>query len=277
MIHFPNCKINLGLNVLNKRPDGFHSIETVFYPVNWCDALEILPHDDHTQAFNYSQSGLAIEGQLENNLIYKAWKLISTESKLPPLKVHLHKNIPMGAGLGGGSSDAAFFINALNKTFKLGYTEKQKASMASSLGSDCAFFIKNKPVFATEKGDVFSETPLDLSTYYILIVYPGINSNTKAAYNMLVPGPPTHALKKVIEKKPLSKWKNFLVNDFEEVVLKKFPDIKLLKEHLYKQGAIYACMSGSGSSVFGIFKNEPSLNFPEGYSFFVQKPSAIIL
>jgi 4-diphosphocytidyl-2-C-methyl-D-erythritol kinase len=277
MLVFPNCKINLGLHVVAKRPDGFHNIETVFYPVSWCDALEILENGEHQRAFTYSQSGIPIDGKPEENLLYRAWEIISKQKKLPPIKVHLHKNIPMGAGLGGGSSDAAYFINLLNSYFDLGYSDFEKMEIASRLGSDCAFFIKNKPVLAKEKGNVFSEVQVELDSYYILIVYPGIHSNTRDAYNGLVPIVPGNDPASIIKGTGIKEWKNLLVNDFEISIFKKYPGIKSLKESLYEAGAFYSSMSGSGSAVFGIFEKEPQLKFPATCLYYLQKPKGKIL
>lgn len=277
MLVFPNCKINLGLHVVSKREDGFHNIETVFYPVNWCDALEVIENPEPGEAFIFSQSGLSISGKMEDNLLYKAWRLITAERKIPNIRVHLHKNIPMGAGLGGGSSDAACFLNVLNSQFNLNYSVLELKNMASSLGSDCAFFIENQPVYAKGRGNEFSEIEVDLSTYYILLVYPGIHSNTKEAYDGLKPKLPAHDLVTLIEKTPITRWKDTLVNDFESAIFKKYPEIKLLKENLYTAGASYASLSGSGSAVFGIFKEEPVLNLPPAFSFYLQKPEIKIL
>ncbi|WP_317897416.1 4-(cytidine 5'-diphospho)-2-C-methyl-D-erythritol kinase [Aurantibacillus circumpalustris] len=277
MIVFPNCKINLGLHIISKREDGFHNIETVFYPINWCDSLEVLENHGSNAPFVYSQSGLAITGTIEQNLIYKAWEIISKEKKLPTIKVHLHKNIPMGAGLGGGSSDAASFINLLNTKFKLGYSEMGKMKIASLLGSDCAFFINNSPVYAQGKGNEFSDINVSLDQYYVLVVHPNIHSNTKEAYEGLIPQKPKHNLTDVVVSRPIMEWKDFLVNDFESTILKKHPPIKMLKENLYKTGAIYASLSGSGSAVFGVFEKEPETNFPFEYTFYLQKPSPKIL
>jgi len=277
MLVFPNCKVNLGLHVVAKRPDGFHNIETVFYPLNWCDALEVIENSRPKEAFTYSQSGIPIAGAPEQNLIYKAWELISEEKDLPPVKVHLHKNIPMGAGLGGGSSDAAFFINLLNEQFDLGFTVAEKIRLASQLGSDCAFFINNRPVFAQGKGNEFSDSTIDLSSYYILAVYPAIHSNTKDAYEGLSPKIPKHDLASVITTHKIKEWKHSLVNDFESSLFKKYPEIKLLKENLYQSGAVYVSMSGSGSAVFGIFEHEPVLNFSSAFNYYLQKPLAKIL
>ncbi|MBX3165032.1 MAG: 4-(cytidine 5'-diphospho)-2-C-methyl-D-erythritol kinase [Bacteroidetes bacterium] len=274
MIAFPNCKINFGLHVINKRSDGFHTIETVFYPVNWCDALEVIENKGSKESFTFSHSGLPIDGAPESNLIYKAWKLISTEKKLPPLSVHLHKNIPMGAGLGGGSSDAAAFINLLNTQFELNYSEHDRLNIASQLGSDCAFFIKNSPVLAKGKGNEFSDIQINLSKYYIVLVYPNIHSNTKAAYEGLTPKEPQHSLKDILETYSVNEWKDVLVNDFEVSIFKKYPEIKTLKETLYNCGALYAAMSGSGSSVFAVFEKRPDVSFPAEYSFYLQEPAS---
>ncbi len=272
MLVFPNCKINLGLNVVEKRPDGFHNIETVFYPIHWCDALEVLENKTTERAFDYSQSGLTIDGSLETNLIYKAWKLICGLRTLPPLKVHLYKNIPMGAGLGGGSSDAAAFINLVDAKFNLLLSQEDKFAVANQLGSDCAFFIDNKPVYASKKGNVFSGIHLDLSRYYILLVYPGIHSNTAKAYEGLNPAKKQQELKTLIETTKLRDWKNLVINDFEKNLFSVYPAIEHLKQQLYEQGALYASMSGSGSAVFGIFEKEPALNFSPSYHYYLQKP-----
>lgn len=277
MLVFPNCKINLGLQVLKKRPDGYHTIETVLYPVNWCDALEVIENKPSSNLFTFTCSGLKIEGKQENNLIFKAWKIITEQKKIPPIQVHLHKNIPMGAGLGGGSSDAAYFINALNEKFSLNFTTSERLTLASELGSDCAFFIENKPVLARGKGNEFSDNGVNLSDYYILVVYPNVHSNTKQAYEGLTPKEPVNYLEFIFKNYPLNEWKHVLINDFEISIFKKYPQIKLLKEELYAQGASYASLSGSGSAVFGVFGKEPKLDLPLGYSYYLQKPTTKIL
>lgn len=277
MLVFPNCKINLGLNIVKKRQDGYHDIETVFYPVNWCDALEIIELKDQAEPFVFSESGLVIQGKKEDNLIFKAWKLITEIKSIPAIKVHLHKNLPMGAGLGGGSADAAFFINLVNKKFDLHLSYLEKSELASKLGSDCSFFINNEPVLAIGKGNVFSPISIDLSNYYLLVVYPNIHSNTKNAYDGIVPKPPKTDLRSVIENEPISEWKKHLVNDFEETVFIKYPQIKTLRDSFYENGALYACMSGSGSSVFGIFDKEPDIKFDKEYKFYLQTPASKIL
>jgi len=274
MVFFPNSKLNLGLNVLQKRADGFHNIETVFYPVFWQDALEIIESKTN-EPFELLQSGISIDAKPEHNLIYKTWLLFKDTKKIPNLQVHLHKNIPMGAGLGGGSADAAFFINSINNKFNLNFSEVEKLNIASQIGSDCAFFIKNKPVFAKGKGNEFEDIKLDLSMYYILIIYPNIHSNTKEAYDGLTPKMPQYNLKSVIETKPIKEWKNLITNDFEETIFKKYPAIKDLKDLLYTNNALYASMSGSGSAVFGIFKEEPTINLPKDYKSFLQRPFTV--
>lgn len=269
MLVYPSCKVNLGLNITSKRPDGYHNIETIFYPVKWSDALEIT--EGGSSPFELHISGLKVNGELEDNIIYKAWKLLTQEAKLPSLKVHLHKVLPMGAGLGGGSSDAAFFLKLVNKKYDLKLSTEKLTGLARTLGADCAFFIGNKPVFAKGKGDEFEAIHADLGSYYILVVYPDIISNTKEAYDGVQPSTPVISLKEIINK-PVDQWKNLLVNDFEKSIFKKYPFIKELKKKLYEDGALYASLSGSGSSVFGIFKDEPKTVLPENYHCFLQYP-----
>jgi len=272
MLVFSNSKVNLGLNVVNKRADGFHNIETVFYPINWSDALEVIENNDPHLSMELTQSGILIDAPSHQNLIYKTWQLICETKKIPPIKVHLHKNVPMGAGLGGGSANAAFFLNMLNSKFELNFTEIEKLKIASKIGSDCAFFVNNRPSFAHGKGNEFEDINLDLSKYYFIIIYPNIISNTKEAYANLKPKPAQHNLKSVIGSKPIEQWKELVVNDFETSIFKKYPLIKQLKELLYFNKAIYASMSGSGSAVFGIFKNKPSFSLPNGYKSYLQMP-----
>jgi 4-diphosphocytidyl-2-C-methyl-D-erythritol kinase len=277
MLTFPNCKINLGLYVTQKRPDGFHNIETLFYPVNFCDALEVLENENAKDAFTMTLTGIPVKGDVKNNLIYKAWDLIRQIKNLPAIKVHLHKNIPMGAGLGGGSSDAAYFITALNSMFDLRLSELQQFNVAKALGSDCAFFINNQPVFANQRGDVFTDFEVDLSNYYILVVYPGIESNTKTAYEGIVPKKRQMALTAIVSDHKIEEWKHLLINDFEFSIFHKYPQIEKLKERLYQSGALYASLSGSGSAVYGIFSNSPEIAFPKEYVCHLQKPKRIIL
>jgi len=264
MICFPNAKINLGLNITEKRSDGFHNIETIFYPVNWCDALEIIEAKNSTNEFNLHLSGIPISGTRQDNLLYKAYQLLKQICSLPSIDVYLHKAIPMGAGLGGGSSDAAFFINLLCSQFQLPVNDNQRINIAKQLGSDCAFFLNNKPVFAEEKGDVFTAIDLNLSNYHIAVIYPNVHSNTKEAYSLVKPQQPNKSLLDVI-KQPIETWKNDLLNDFEISIFNKYPVVEKIKTDLYNVGATYACMSGSGSSVFGIFKEEPQLKYLTEY------------
>lgn len=273
MLVFSNCKINLGLNVINKRLDGFHNLKTVFYPINWLDALEVIEDDRTKNGFSFSQSGITIDVPIENNLIYKAWQLINNKTKLPPIKVNLVKRIPMGAGLGGGSSNAAYFITLINSKFDLGFSSDEMIQLSAQIGSDCAFFINNKPVFAEGKGDVLSSININLNQYYILLVFPNIYCKTKDAFNNLVYKTPTIELKTIIEKMPIGEWKNYLVNDFEQSIFLKHPKIKELKELFYSEGAVYSSMSGSGSCVFGIFDQDPNLKSFEHYQSFLQKPN----
>lgn len=273
MLLFPNSKINLGLNIVKKRVDGFHDLETVFYPINWCDALEVL-ESKGAKPFELFFSGIQVQGNFNDNILYKTWKLIQEYTSIPNIKVHLHKNIPMGAGLGGGSSNASFFIDLLDKQFNLNITAFQKHGMASKLGSDCPFFLKNQPVLAEGKGDEFSPVSVNLSSYYLLVVYPGLHSNTREAFAGLKPEPSKHNLKKTIETIPLTDWKNVLFNDFEKTIFTKYPEIKLLKEQLYFEGALYASLSGSGSSVYAIFDKKPEIKFPAVYQSYLQLPTS---
>lgn len=267
MVVFPNCKINIGLNILAKRPDGYHNLQTVFYPLGIKDALEIIESTEFTQAITYSSSGLEINGKTEHNLCIKAYELLKKDfPSLPFIQMHLHKTIPMGAGLGGGSADAAFTLQLLNKKFLLQLSQKQLLDYALELGSDCPFFILNKPCFAKGRGEILEPVELDLSDYSFLIVNPGIHVNTRLAFSTLSIKENSSHLPTLITK-PITDWKNEILNDFEKTIFPLYPAIAALKNQLYAAGAIYASMSGSGSSVFGIFKkdNRPLLNFPPHY------------
>jgi len=260
MISFPNAKINIGLNIIEKRDDGFHNIESVFYPVSLCDALEIIENkEDGAARFTFTSSGIEIPGAPTDNLCYFAYHLVAEHYSLPNVKVHLHKNIPIGAGLGGGSADAAFFIKLLNEKFELGISWGEMHNYAPQLGSDCSFFISNKPAFAEGRGDVYESMKLDLSNYFIVLVYPKIHINTANAYSGVKPKSPSRSLESDILNLPIEQWSDFIHNDFEDSIFPKFPEIKSIKEKLYTKGAVYAAMSGSGSTVFGIFKKETNL------------------
>jgi len=261
MLIFPNAKINLGLNVVEKRKDGYHNIETVFYPVGWRDVLEIIPAEkklSRNEDVQFRSSGIRITRGIQKNSCVKAYELLKEKHDLPPVKMHLHKLIPAGAGLGGGSADAAFTLMLLNKMFKLNIPEPELEKSATVIGADCSFFIRNKPVFAKGKGDEFEAIELDLSQYFIAIVKPDTHVSTASAYKNITPKEAAVPVKEII-KKPVAEWKNFLVNDFEATVFKKHPVIRHIKDQLYESGALYASMSGSGSAVFGIFSEEVNI------------------
>ncbi len=252
MISFPNAKINIGLNVVSKRNDGYHNLETIFYPVQLADGLELA----ESNFTSFSSSGIEIDGKPENNLVYKAHQILQNDFKLPPVIFHLHKAIPFGAGLGGGSSDAAFTLKMLNEYFNLKIPSAKIKFYAAQIGADCPFFIENKPTFASGIGDRFQAINLDLSEFEILIVKPNISVSTPDAYRDVIPAKPKFNLRD-IENLPIEKWKDTIENDFEKSVFKKYPEIENLKQNLYKMGALYASMSGSGSAVFGIFRHLP--------------------
>jgi 4-diphosphocytidyl-2-C-methyl-D-erythritol kinase len=254
MIIFPNAKINIGLNVTERRKDGYHNLETIFYPVKINDAVEVA----EANALSFESSGLEIPGRAADNLCIKGYNLLKKDFDLPPVKIHLHKHIPIGAGLGGGSADAAFFIRLLNKKFDLGLTDERMIAYARQLGADCAFFIKNKPVFAFEKGDEFEPIKLDLSNYKIIVVMPPVQVSTAEAYRGVKPAPVNESLMELIYR-PVTEWKNHIKNDFEQSVFANNPMIRGVKAALYEAGAIYASMSGSGAAVFGIFDKTPDL------------------
>ncbi len=252
MVSFPNCKINLGLHILGKREDGFHNLETLFYPVPFKDALELIPSTNND--IEFTATGLAVDGTAADNLCVKAYHLLKKDyPEIPAVKIHLHKAIPLGAGLGGGSADAAFMLKLLNEKFHLNLSTDQLINYALQLGSDCPFFIINKPCFATGRGEVLEEITLDLSAYKMVLINPGIHINTGWAFSNIIPALPIKSIKEIIQQ-PIHTWKGELENDFETAVFTAHPAIKEIKASLYAQGAIYAAMSGSGSTVFGIFE-----------------------
>jgi len=267
MICFPSCKINLGLRITQKRADGFHALETVFYPITLTDALEIIIEPETSAApLTFTSSGLTINGDPSNNLCYKAYFLLKKDyPSIPNIKMHLHKKIPMGAGLGGGSSDGAFTLVTLNQLFNLQLSEQALLDYALQLGSDCPFFILNTPAFATGRGEILTPTSLDLKGYSIVIVNPGIAISTKLAFSLITPKAPDNNLLAVIQQ-PITTWKDELINDFEEPIFNSFPELANIKETLYQKGAIYASMTGTGSTVYGIFPTSMmdtlSFNFP---------------
>jgi 4-diphosphocytidyl-2-C-methyl-D-erythritol kinase len=254
MIAFPVCKINLGLSIISKREDGFHNLETCFYPVPWCDILEVIPSDQTS----FSTSGIAIPGDEKSNLCLRAYQLLKHDFRLPEVKIHLHKIIPMGAGLGGGSSDGAKTLQLLNDIFQLNLSVDQLLKYASQLGSDCSFFLFDRPMMGSGKGEVLSETFVSLKDYFLVLVKPPVHVSTHQAYASVIPQVPAIPLVDVL-RLPIAQWKTHLKNDFEDSVFKAQPVIREIKEQLYRQGAIYASMSGSGSSVFGIFEKTKHL------------------
>lgn len=248
MISFPNAKINIGLHVTEKRTDGFHNLETVFFPVGWNDALEFVVSNE----IHFSTSGIEITGPAESNLVMKAYELLRNDFDLPALRIHLHKQIPFGAGLGGGSADGAFMLMMLNKTFDLGISHGRMLTYAAALGSDCPFFIENKPVFATGRGEIMTEIKLNLKGLSLLLIKPPFEVATAKAFSSIVPQKPAVSLSGLIQL-PVTEWKGNIVNQFETSVFPQFPEIERIKDQLYDMGAIYASMSGSGSCVFGLF------------------------
>lgn len=254
MITFPNAKINLGLNIVEKRPDEYHNLETIFYPINLQDALEVTRRENNDKEYTLHISGSPLEGEPEDNLVVKAYKLLKKDYPgLLPVDIHMYKHIPAGAGLGGGSSDAACMIKLLNDKFSLGLSTERMEEYAVKLGADCAFFIRNKPVFATGIGNLFEPVELSLKGYHIILIKPDIFVSTRDAFAEIKPVRPAVSLKEIV-KQPMETWKNSMKNDFEDSVFKKFPEIAAIKDELYDLGAVYAAMSGSGSSVYGIFK-----------------------
>lgn len=256
MIFFPPAKINLGLKVLHKREDSYHELDTCMVPIPLFDVLELLPSSE----FSFQQTGLTIPGNSVDNLCVRAYELMRNTFKIPPVYMHLRKQIPMGAGMGGGSSDAAYVLLGLKELFSIQCSQCTLEELAGRLGSDCPFFIKNEAQIAKGRGEVLSPCQLDLKGYYLKIVNPGIHIGTKEAYEGIVFDTNKSPVQSIVEG-PISLWKNALKNDFETSVFKLYPKLEQIKEGLYSEGAIYAAMSGSGSTLFGIFKNEPQKSF----------------
>lgn len=252
-IAYPCAKINLGLNIVERRPDGYHNIETVFYPIPLCDELTICEDDEDRLTI----SGIPVSGETKDNLVMRALFLLRKDHDIPPVSISLKKNIPSGAGLGGGSSDASETIKMLNSLFMLGMSEEEMEKKASLIGADCAFFIKKKPTMAKGIGNEFSSIQIDLAGRYLVLVKPDDYVSTREAYSMVIPRKPEIKIEHIIER-PIEEWNTNLVNDFETSVFSMHPTIKEIKRNLYNLGATYASMSGSGSSVFGIFKEKPT-------------------
>lgn len=251
MVGFPNIKINIGLNIVAKRADGFHNIESIFYPIQIFDVIEVLESDE----LSFNASGIEIPGEPSNNLCLKAYKLLEKDFDIPKVQINLHKVIPIGAGLGGGSADAAFTLKLLNSKFDLKINNAKLIDYARCLGSDCAFFIENTPKYCFGKGDEFEPVALDLSAYRLVIVYPNLHISTPEAYSGVVPKPSNMALKELV-KMPIGEWKGNIKNDFEDSLFIKYPVLESIKQALYEKGALYASMSGSGSTIYGIFPQD---------------------
>ncbi len=256
MVVFPNAKINIGLNILRKRNDGFHDIESVMYPIGLRDVLEIVPaKDTQHEKYQFTQTGLEIDGAPEQNLCVKAYKMLDEAYHLPKVKIHLHKHIPFGAGLGGGSADATFTLTMLNGIFSLGLDIDKLKLYAEKLGSDCPFFVENTPAFVTGRGEVMEPVLMSLRGYFLFLVTPDIHVSTAQAYAGVVPHKAEYDLRKSVRME-VDAWKNKIKNAFEPGIFSQQPRLKDIKEKLYQKGALYASMTGSGSSVFGIF-SEP--------------------
>ncbi|MCS3800690.1 4-(cytidine 5'-diphospho)-2-C-methyl-D-erythritol kinase [Niastella sp. OAS944] len=278
MVVFPNCKINLGLHVVHKREDGYHDLETIFYPLPLRDALEVVRREtadvkreiSDNAAVSLQLSGLTVQGKTEDNLCIKAYNLLKKDHpQLGDVDMYLHKAIPMGAGLGGGSADGAFALQLFNDKFQLKLSREQLLDYSLQLGSDCPFFIINKPCFAKGRGELLQSIQLDLSAYSFLVVHPGVHINTGWAFSQLTPAPAPKPLQHIIQQ-PVDTWRNELKNDFEAPVCKHHPDMQAIKDRLYNAGALYASMTGSGSCFFGIFAKDqlPALQWPAAYAVF---------
>ncbi|MBO4530952.1 MAG: 4-(cytidine 5'-diphospho)-2-C-methyl-D-erythritol kinase [Paludibacteraceae bacterium] len=266
MISFPNAKINIGLNITEKRPDNYHNLESFFYPIPIKDILEIV--ESSNQETRLHLSGISIDGNSEDNLIMKAYRLLAADYSIPAVDIYLEKKIPFGAGLGGGSSDAAFTLKMLNEMFSLQLSTEALENYASKLGADCPFFIQNKPVFATGIGNIFTQIDFSLNQVFMVLVKPDVHISTKEAYSLIKPQKTTIPVCERI-KQPMETWKDTIVNDFEYSVFPQHPSVKAIKDKLYENGAIYASMSGSGSSVYGFFSQPTDLKhlFPSEYVF----------
>ncbi len=272
MILFPNCKINIGLRILSKRADGYHELETLMYPVRGlCDALEIIPGE--TEGVSFSASGLPVDAPLEKNLCIRAYEALRRRYPLGGVKIHLHKKVPMGAGLGGGSADAAYVIRGLSELFGLGLSLSEMEAVAAEIGSDTAFFVSGSPALATGRGEVLRPVEFSLRGYRLVIVKPSFGVSTAQAYARVKPAPTDVSLWHLLAQ-PVSAWKDSVFNDFEPSVFAQFPHLKHLKECLYEAGATYAAMSGSGSAIFGLFPGNETIPLPNLSDEFVYQEDA---
>jgi 4-diphosphocytidyl-2-C-methyl-D-erythritol kinase len=267
MVSFPNAKINIGLQVTEKRPDGYHNIQTIFYPIRLHDVLECLPLSSDQTENSFKQTGIPVLGDDTDNLCNRAYQLLKKYFPfIPPVYIHLHKTIPMGAGLGGGSADGTFMLSMLNDLFELAISPTQLSAWSLELGSDCPFFLMNKPSYAEGRGEILTPIEIDLSNYKILLINPGIHVPTGKMFAQLQPNRTAMDLRTAIQL-PLDEWKSTIKNDFETVVFHLHPECKQIKNQLYESGALYASMSGSGSTFYGIYEKsaQPMIDFPERY------------
>lgn len=264
MLIFPSAKINLGLEVTSRRSDGYHDISSVFYPIALSDALEFVAQDSGADSYHYS--GIPIPGPTDGNLCAKALYMMRQEVDIPFLQVFLHKAIPMGAGLGGGSSDAAFFLKALNDHFKAGFSNDRLRSMGAKIGSDVPFFIDNVPALAEGRGEILTQVASSLTGYHLVLVAPDIHISTAEAYAQVQVKPTLRSPADVVSKLPVSQWKDHLYNRFEKYAIRRFPEIGVIRDKLYDLGADYASMTGSGSAVYGIFKTKPESSTEKAFA-----------
>lgn len=259
MVTFPNAKINLGLDVVAKRPDGYHNLETIFYPVPLQDILEItVTEEEGAPDYTFKMHNAVFEGDNNDNLVVKAYKILAADHKLPKVEMSLYKNIPTGAGLGGGSADAAFALKMLNEIACLNLSDEQLEAYAARIGADCAFFIKNTPAYATGIGNILSPTVCSISGYHLVLVKPDIHISTKEAYSLVTPAAAETPLTEIAAL-PVEEWKGKMKNDFEKSVFANHPQMERIKEELYNMGAVYASMSGSGSAFFGLFTGQQNI------------------
>ena len=267
MLLFPNAKINVGLNILSRRPDKYHDISTVFYPVGWSDALEVIPVEDDRKECRLHLSGLPVDGDVQDNLVVKAYRMLMQDYTLPSVEVYLHKAIPFGAGLGGGSADASCMLRLLRDLFSLPLSDDGLAVYAARLGADCPFFIYNRPMLAEGIGERLSPIDISLRGYFLVLVKPEISVSTAEAYSLVTPAVPSLSLPDILSQ-PVGEWKELLVNDFEKSVFEHYPVLSRLKQQLYDKGAVYVSMSGSGSTMYGLFEVLPEgidLDFPDSH------------
>lgn len=264
MVVFPPCKINLGLNIISRRDDGYHNLATCFYPVAWCDVLEVIP----SGIFSLHQEGRSVPGSPENNLCVKAWALLNQEFNIDPVEIYLLKHIPTGAGLGGGSSDGAYTLRVLNKLYDLSLSEEALVDYAARLGSDCPFFVYDSPMLGSGRGEVLDPVEVSLKGRYLVIVTPDVHVATAEAFSGITARTPDVDIRSIVTRYPVEEWKGVLRNDFEFPIFARFPQIESIKEKLYSLGAVYASLTGTGSSVYGIFDTEPHSEgeFP-GYTY----------